>query len=140
MKNILIFIFFWATFWLPVFTFEEIYRMQFSAWELTGGVYRDAPTIYLPLSLVLSLLLFWLLPKLKWRVFMMVVLGVFYFLFYTYMCTQVAWDYRVNYGNTWLWNEVFFELVAVHWYFYVLGVMGCFFFQLWLARIRNCRM
>ncbi len=118
------YIFLWVSLWLPVYLFEEVFRSQFEAYKLTGGVYRDAPFIYITLSVLLAGVYGFTQKRLcKYNWYKLLVVTIYSF-FFLVMCTQVAWDYRINFGTTWLMNEVFFELVATHWYFYVIGFIG----------------
>lgn len=118
------YIFLWVSLWLPIFLFEEIFRSQFEVYELTGGVYREAPFIYIALSGLLAAFYSFIpkhLRKFSWYKLLVVVV---FCIFYVMMCILVAWDYRINFGTTWLMNDVFFELVATHWYFYTIGFVG----------------
>lgn len=118
------YIFLWVSLWLPIFLFEKVFRSQFEVYELTGGVYREAPFIYIALSVLLAGIygfIHKILCKYNWYKLLVVII---FCIFYVMMCTLVAWDYRINFGTTWLMNEVFFELVATHWYFYTIGFVG----------------
>jgi glucan phosphoethanolaminetransferase (alkaline phosphatase superfamily) len=124
---------------VPVFLFEELFRSQFEPWELKGGVYRDAPVMYLSFSLLLALLLSWGMPRILGKT-NFVIFGIFSFLvFYSFMCSEVAFDYRINFGTTWLPGEVFRALVLTKWYFYITGGVGLIFFVsvLYLSPNRN---
>ena len=118
------YIFLWVSLCLPIFVFEVIFRSQFEAYELTGGVYRDAPFIYIGLSLLLTIFYGFIPNRLRLLNWYRLVFVFVFCMFFIVMCTQVAWDYRMNFGTTWQWSEVFFELVAPQWYFYAIGFVG----------------
>lgn len=124
MKKLLFIVLLWLSFWVPVFLFEEAFRSQFFAKELMGGVYRDAPLVYLSVSLVLSILTSWFSPRFFSQLWYKVLIAVVFFLFFKEMCTQVAYDYRIHFGTTWQYSELFPELVTPHWYFYFFGIFG----------------
>lgn len=124
MKKLLFILLLWLSFWLPVFLFEEAFRSQFFTKELMSGVYRNAPLVYLSASLVLSILTSWFSPRFFSKLWCKGLLAVVFFLFFIEMCTQVAYDYRINFGSTWPYSELFPELVAPHWYFYIFGILG----------------
>ncbi|MCH7399714.1 hypothetical protein MM236_17085 [Belliella sp. DSM 107340] len=113
----------WASLWLPVFLFEKIFTRQFETHQLIG-VYRDASMVYLSISVLLAIIYLWLTPR--WFQSSAYKTGIIliYVLFFAMMCTQVAKDYCINFGSTWRWNEVFYELVATQWYLYVIGLIG----------------
>lgn len=113
----------------PVFVFEELFRNQFEPWELKGGVYRDAPGVYLLAPFFFALLLSWILPRFLGKVNFTIMALCSYCVFYTFLCSEVAFDYRINFGTTWLPGEVFRGLVLTKWYFYVCGAVGLIFFM-----------
>ncbi|RUR30309.1 hypothetical protein ELY33_10895 [Vreelandella andesensis] len=123
-KKILLDTLLWLSLLLPIFLFEEIFRSQFDAQELTGGVYRDAPMVYVTLSLLLSGVYLWPAKRYFSHWWYKVLVVVFFCIYFKEMCTLVSWDYRSNFGATWRYQEVFYSLVATRWYFYFIGIIA----------------
>ncbi len=117
---------FWGTYFIPIYSFEQVFRLGVQSQDF-WGIYRDGILIFSFLAIILTILNLKLSPKFFHKLFYKISIVVVYLVFYYYACTSIAWDYRIVFGNTWLWHEVFFELVAVHWYFYVFGLLGVFF-------------
>ncbi len=128
---------FWSTYFLPIYAFEKTFRLVSVTTNDFFGIYRDGILIFGILSFVLANLFLWLLPKLfckyRYRIGMVIVYLVFYYV----ACNAMAWDYRIAFGTTWQWTEIFPELVKPQWYFYVFGVLGAFFNYQFMKLLQN---
>ncbi len=118
---------FWGTYFLPIYAFEKTFRILGVDTNDFFGIYRDGILIFSTLSFVLTFLFLWLLPKLFRKYIYRIGIVIFYLIFYYFTCTSIAWDYRIVFGTTWQWSEIFPELVKPQWYFYVFGALGVFF-------------
>jgi len=114
----------WISLAIPVFLFEIIFRSQFTPIQLTGGVYRNAPILYLSISFLFSLLFLYTSPRFFMKIGYKVIVIFSFLIYFKEMCSLVAFDYRINFGSTWQYSEIFPELVQAHGYFYSLGIIG----------------
>lgn len=114
---------FWSSYVIPIYAFERLFRLGIHENNL-WGVYNDAVWIFSLLAVILTLLFLWLSPKFFHNTWYKIAIVIVYLVFYQQACTSIAWDYRSVFGATWLWSEIFLELVAPHWYFYGLGALG----------------
>lgn len=118
---------FWGTYFLPIFSFEKAFRILDVETNDFFGIYRDGILIFSVLSIILTFLFLWLSPKLFRKYLYRIGIIIFYLVFYYFACTSIAWDYRIIFGATWQWPEIFPELVRPQWYFYVFGALGVLF-------------
>lgn len=127
LPTFLIGILFWGTYFLPIYSFEKAFRLLEVTSNDFGGIYQDGILVFSGLAIILTILSLWLSSKFFHQLWYKVVLVVNYLVFYYFACLSIAWDYRVLFGTTWQWSEVFSELVLPHWYFYAFGGLGVFF-------------
>ena len=131
MKKILSILLYFVAFALPVYLFEIMFRSQLSELELnSGGIYRDAPFFYIPISVILVLLFSWLSTRFGEKMLFRIIASIVYALFYMWMCFFIAYAYKQLFGTTWQRGEVFSALVLSQWYFYVFGSVGIIIFSL----------
>ena len=125
MKKLLSIPLFFVAFALPLYLFEMRYRVQFDELELnSGGIYRDAPFFYLPISVLLALVVGWASTRFtRKKIFRLIVIFV-YILFYMWMCFFIADESKQLLGFTWSNTEILTELIFSKWYFYVFGSTG----------------
>ncbi|PRY86282.1 hypothetical protein [Mongoliibacter ruber] len=129
MKMILFILIYFLAFALPVYLFEITYRSQFTELELnSGGIYRDAPIFYLPLSLFLAYLVNWLSTQISGETAFHFIALIAYSIFYLGMCFFIADESKQLLGTTWAYKEILNDLVLSKWYFYVFGSLGLAFF------------
>ncbi|HBS12060.1 MAG TPA: hypothetical protein DEO36_05880 [Flavobacteriaceae bacterium] len=115
----------WGTYFLPIHSFYKIFRLQITD---LGGFYNDAGIqLGFIISIFLTIVSIWLSPKyFKNKIYKIIIIAV-YMLFYIATCIGIGWDHRANFGTTWLYSEIFPELIKSHWYFYVIGLLGLYF-------------
>ncbi len=134
MKKIRIFpkfligILFWATYFLPIYSFEKAFRLDLLE-NNVFEIYLDGGGVWLfsLIAIILTPLFLWLLPKFFHQFWYKIVVFISYLVFYYFACISIAWEHRFLFGNTWFHSEIFPELVKPHWYFYVFGGLGVFF-------------
>lgn len=116
-------ILYWATYFVPVLAFE----MAFRSYNIKTTDIGASFLLFVFLAIVPTLLFFWLSPKFFHLPLYKIAYSYFYIILYGLACTHIAWGYRAAFGTTWLWTEVFPELVLPQWYFYIFGFWGAFF-------------
>ena len=120
-------IFLWATYFLPIYSFEKVFAfLRINTTDFIG-IYRDGIFTFSVLAIIPTVIFLLLSPKLFHKSVYKAVIILFYLGYYYLACTSIAWDYRIIFGTTWQWSEVFTELVKPEWYFYFFGVLGTFF-------------
>ena len=125
MKNLISIPLYFVAFALPVYLFEIMFRSQLSELELnSGGIYRDAPFFYIPISVILVLLFCWLSTRFAEKRWFRIIACFAYVFFYMWMCFFIANAFKHLFGTTWQRGEVFSGLVLSQWYFYIFGGIG----------------
>ena len=127
LPKFLIGLLFWATYFWPIYSFEKAFRLLEVESNDFYGIYPDGTLICSLLAIVLTFLFFWVSPKYFHKPAYKISIAIVYLSFYYFACTSIAFDYRIVFGTTWLWSEIFLELVKPHWFFYVFGMLGVFF-------------
>lgn len=122
--KILIYILFWGTYFLPIYSFHKAFRHQIT--DVTG-IYNNASFIYLLGSVLITLGSIFLRSHFTKSKLQPYISTCIYLAFYTFCCWSIAWDHRIAFGITWQNHEVLSGLVLPHWYFYVFGLLGLYF-------------
>ncbi len=125
--KIIIGILFWATYFLPIYSFEKAFKIPRVNATNFFGAYPYGVLTYSTLAIVLTLLFIRITPLFFQKLIYKISIVICYLVFYYFACISIAWDYRIIFGTTWQWSEIFTELVKPQWYFYVFGVLGVFF-------------
>ncbi len=120
-------VFFWATYFLPIYSFEKAFRI--SSLDVLDFISVDfrGIIVYSGLAIILTLIGIQLSPKIGNQIVYKISSVVVYIAFYCFACIAIAWDYRIAFGTTWRWYELFPEVIMHQWYFYVLGIFGLYF-------------
>ena len=124
-KKICKIILLWVIIVSSIYLFEITYRSQFNELELySGGVYRDTPFFYLPISVILALLVGWISTRFSEEKFVRIISYFVYVFFYICMCIIIADESKQLLGTTWSSQDILFELILNKWYFYVFAIIG----------------
>lgn len=128
MKKLLYLSLLLASLAVPAFIFEFLFISELG--DLTqimpAPYYRDAPVFFVATSFLLAILFSLAAPRFYNALWYKIASIIVYLGAYTLMCFWVALDVAAagGFGNTWHYNEIFPELLAPHWYFYVFGILG----------------
>ncbi len=118
---------FWGSYFIPIYSFEKTFRRLSVNANNFYGIYHNGIMLFSFLAIVFTLLFLWLSPKFFDKAAYKAGIILLYITFYYFACTSIAWDYRIFFGTTWRWSEIFSELVKPRWYFYVFGILGTFY-------------
>lgn len=59
-----------------------------------------------------------------------VLLTAVYLLLYYHVAVAIVWEFRMHFGTTWGYTEIFSTLINHKWYFYVFAFCGAFLYYL----------
>lgn len=114
----------WASFVLPIYLFEKSFLFFSIETSDLAGVYPDAIWSFSLLAIGITLMTLWISRKAFHKNTFKGLIIIVNFGFYGLACTSIAWDYRIIFGATWQWTEIFPALVQPQWYFYAFGITG----------------
>ncbi len=118
---------FWGSYALPIYSFEKIFRIWVVKTTDLYGIYNDSFVIFMILAVLPSLIFPCLKHSFRNSKLIDSFAILFYIIFYLLACSSIAYDYRIHFGSTWRFAEIFHALVKPQWFFYLIGGLGIFF-------------